>query len=167
MGPCGAGTSRRCRTSTSLDVPGEAWAAAIAPDGNRVAVGFDDGSLRLYTLPAGRLVGEVEDAHEAAINRLVFDADGAVLASASHDNSAKLWSVGGDGELTLQQTFTGHSDSVYGVAFSPDGKTLATASYRRAGRSVQGRGQGRGTIHRCSRGEGGARSRSMPAAPGF
>ena len=44
-----------------LDVPGDARAAAIAPDGTRVAVGFDDGSLRLYTLPAGRLVAEVEE----------------------------------------------------------------------------------------------------------
>ena len=112
-----------------LDLPGEASAAAIAPDGAHVAVGFDDGSLRLYALPAGRLVGEVEDAHDNTIARLVFNADGAVLASASHDNSAKLWSVTADGKLTAQQTFTGHDDAVYGIAFSLDGKTLATASY--------------------------------------
>ena len=112
-----------------LDVPGNAQAAAIAPDGTRVAVGFADGSLRLYALPAGRLVGQVEDAHEAGINRLVFNADGTALASASHDRTAKLWSIAGDGKLTTQQTFTGHDASVHGIAFSPDGKTLATASY--------------------------------------
>jgi WD40 repeat protein/energy-coupling factor transporter ATP-binding protein EcfA2 len=112
-----------------LDVPGEAKAAAIRPDGTHVAVGFDDGSVRLYTLPAGRLVGEVKYAHEATIKRLVFSADGAVLASASFDNSAKLWSVTVDGELTTQQTFTGHAAEVHGITLSPDGKTLATASY--------------------------------------
>jgi WD40 repeat protein len=112
-----------------LDVPGEAWAAAVAPDGNRVAVGFADGSLRLYTLPEGRLFGEAHDAHANATNRLVFSAEGAWLASASHDDTAKLWSISGDGELTLEQTFTGHNDSVYGIALSPDGKTLATASF--------------------------------------
>jgi WD40 repeat protein len=111
-----------------LDVPGEAWAAAIAPDGARVAVGFRDGSLRLYTVPAGHLEGVVENAHQDAILRLVFSADGAVLASASFDTRAKLWSVGSDGELKTQQTFTGHA-GVGGIALSPDGKTLATASY--------------------------------------
>ena len=40
-----------------IDVPAEAWTAAIAPAGDRVAVGFGDGSLRLYTLPGGRLGG--------------------------------------------------------------------------------------------------------------
>jgi WD40 repeat protein len=111
------------------DLPGEAFAAAIAPDGNRVAVGFADGSLRLYMLPEGRLVGEEEHAHDAGISRLVFDADGAALASASDDRSAKLWSLAGDGKLTLEETFTGHEASVYGIALSPEGKTLATASF--------------------------------------
>jgi WD40 repeat protein len=112
-----------------IDVPGDAQAAAVAPDGNRVAVGFADGSLRLYTLPEGRLVGDMEKAHNAEVNRLVFNADGTLLASASHDHTAKLWSVSGGGQLTEQQTFTGHDKPVYGIAFSPDVKTLATASY--------------------------------------
>ncbi len=132
-----------------LDVPGEAKAAAIAPDGMQVAVGFDDGSIRLYELPVGRLVDEVEDAHGATIKRLVFNADGGSLASAGFDNNTKLWSVSGDGELTAQQTFTGHHAHVHGVAFSPDGKTLATASYDGSVGSFQGRGQGRGAILRC------------------
>jgi WD40 repeat protein len=74
-------------------------------------------------------VGEVEHAHDDVIVRLVFDAEGGVLASASRDTSAKLWSVGSDGRLTAQQTFTGHNDLIHAVAFSSDGKTLATASY--------------------------------------
>jgi WD40 repeat protein len=112
-----------------VDLPGEAWSAAIGPDGSRVAVGFRDGSLRVYALPEGRLLGEVEHAHDDLIVRLVFDAEGAVLASASRDGSAKLWSIGGDGRLKAQQTFTGHNTLIHAVAFSSDGKTLATASY--------------------------------------
>jgi WD40 repeat protein len=112
-----------------LDLPREANAAAITPDGTHVAVGFDDGSLRLYALPEGDLLAEAEKAHDNGITRLVFDAEGAALASSSYDNTAKLWSVSGDGELTPQQTLTGHDDSVYGIGFSPDAKTLATASF--------------------------------------
>ena len=74
-------------------------------------------------------MAEKEDAHDYAITRLAFDANGTGLASASHDNTAKLWSANGDGELTAQQTLAGHDNSVYAVAFSPDGKTLATASF--------------------------------------
>jgi WD40 repeat protein len=118
-----------------IHVPGEPWAAAIAPDGSRIAVGFQDGSLRLYAIPAGRLIAEVENAydagnaHDAGVDRLALGTEGSALASASDDLSAKLWSVGADGELTLQQTFTGHGASVYGIALSHDGKTLATASF--------------------------------------
>jgi WD40 repeat protein len=109
-----------------LDVPGEPLAAAITPDGAGVATGFADGSLRLYTLPTGRLLGEGENAHDDGITRLVFNTSGALLASASRDRSAKLWSVSGNGEINVQQTFAGHDDSVYEVALSPDNKTLAT-----------------------------------------
>jgi WD40 repeat protein len=52
-----------------------------------------------------------------------------LLASASSDNTAKLWAVAPDGTLTARQTFSGHTDAVYGLAFSPDGTLLATASY--------------------------------------
>ncbi len=111
-----------------FDVPGKALGAAIAPAGTHVAVGFDDGSLRIYALPEGHLADEVENAHDASAHRLDFAADGAALASASYDKSAKLWSVAADGKLALQEAFTGHNAGLHGIAFSPDGKTLATAS---------------------------------------
>ena len=83
-----------------VDLPAGANSAAIAPDGERVAVGFSDGSIRLYSLPAGRLLGETSSAHGDAINRLAFNRDGNLLASASHDDTAKLWDV------TENQTLT-------------------------------------------------------------
>jgi WD40 repeat protein len=112
-----------------VDLPGEANPAAIAPDGTYVAVGFASGALRLYALPDMRLVREEEKAHERSITRLSFNTDGTLLASASFDDTAKLWAVAPDGTLTAGQIFSGHTDAVHGLAFSPEGARLATASY--------------------------------------
>jgi len=46
-------------------------------------------------------------------------------ASASDDNTIKLWNVTTGKEIS---TLTGHQSSVKSVAFSPDGKTLASVS---------------------------------------
>jgi WD40 repeat protein len=55
---------------------------------------------------------------------VAFSPDGKTLASASGDNTIKLWSVDGKALNTLK----GHGSAVLSVAFSPDGKTLASAS---------------------------------------
>jgi WD40 repeat protein len=63
-------------------------------------------------------------AHSSWVKSAAFSPDGKQLATASLDNTVKIWSIDGK-EL---QTLKGHIDSVRSVAFSPDGKQLATAS---------------------------------------
>ena len=62
--------------------------------------------------------------HLASIRNVVFSPDGKILASASEDDTVKLWNPDG----ILLRTFTGHRDNVWTVSFSPDGKTIASAS---------------------------------------
>ncbi|GAB4227923.1 MAG: hypothetical protein Kow00121_56710 [Elainellaceae cyanobacterium] len=66
-----------------------------------------------------RLVG-----HEQAINGLRFNATGQQLASASDDQTVRLWSAEGE----LLNTFRGHTNRVNSVVFSPDDRLLASAS---------------------------------------
>ncbi|MBP5975198.1 hypothetical protein HW132_21280 [Brasilonema sp. CT11] len=65
------------------------------------------------------------EGHSTAVSGLSFSPDGKMIASASTDNTVKLWSVDG----RLLKTLNGHSDPVWGVSFSPDSKTLASASH--------------------------------------
>ncbi|OQW91551.1 MAG: hypothetical protein BWK78_04320 [Thiotrichaceae bacterium IS1] len=102
-------------------------ATAIAPDGQRIAVGFENGSLELRKLPTGELIATQEKVHNRDIQRLAFSPDNHWLASASLDTTAKLWQVQGD-KLTLSTPIE-HKDGVNAVTFSPDNQTLLTASY--------------------------------------
>ncbi len=64
------------------------------------------------------------ESHGNGILKVSFSPDGQLLATASYDNTVKLWNSNGK-EL---KTLTGHNDAVNSVSFSPDAKVLATAS---------------------------------------
>ena len=63
--------------------------------------------------------------HTGPVNCVAFSADGKRLASASKDQTVKVWDAT-NGQETL--TLKGHTGPVTSVAFSPDGKRLASAS---------------------------------------
>ncbi|KAL8364758.1 hypothetical protein RB595_003843 [Gaeumannomyces hyphopodioides] len=65
------------------------------------------------------------EGHSDSVNSIAFSPDGQRLASASGDNTVKLWDAATGACL---QTLEGHSDSVNSIAFSPDGQRLASAS---------------------------------------
>ncbi|MDZ8139893.1 MAG: hypothetical protein RM049_32165, partial [Nostoc sp. DedQUE04] len=63
--------------------------------------------------------------HTNSVYGISFSPDGKMLASASADNTVKLWDTSTGKEI---KTLTGHTNSVWGISFSPDGKMLASAS---------------------------------------
>ncbi len=64
--------------------------------------------------------------HTATIWELAHSPDGTLLATASDDQTARLWDAATGAHI---RTLTGHTSGVGAVAFSPDGTLLATASY--------------------------------------
>ncbi|BAY95888.1 MULTISPECIES: AAA-like domain-containing protein [unclassified Tolypothrix] len=64
------------------------------------------------------------EGHEDEVSDVSFSPDGKMIATASRDGTAILWSI--DGELL--HNLKGHSGNVRSVAFSYDSKMIATAS---------------------------------------
>ena len=63
------------------------------------------------------------NAHTTNVTAVAFSPDGSLLASASLDQSIKIWKTS---DSTLQHTFTGHTNGVTSVAFNPDGSKIVS-----------------------------------------
>src|SRR5439155_1026625 len=106
---------------------GPVWGVAFSPDGQTLAMGLDDGTVRLWDLERGEVKATLP-AHKGPVWSVAFAKTG-LLATASDDGTVKLWRPGsGSPERVLK-----HEDSVRAVAFSHDGKRLVIGT-RRTGR---------------------------------
>ncbi|MEM7715943.1 MAG: hypothetical protein AAF349_20605, partial [Cyanobacteria bacterium P01_A01_bin.68] len=71
---------------------------------------------------------ETISGHLSGVNSVTFSPLNSLIASASADNTVKLWYPDGK----FYRTFSGHTDVVNSVSFSPDGRTVASASQDKA-----------------------------------
>ncbi len=63
--------------------------------------------------------------HDHEVWDVTFSPDGQIIATASYDNTVKLWNRNGQ----ILSTLSGHTDGIRKVDFSPDGQTVLTASF--------------------------------------
>ena len=96
---------------------------ALSSDGVTVAMGYHDGTVRLWDVARKARIATLEG-HTAGVGTVSFSYDGETLASGSRDRTVRLWDVKSGEPAGMLE---GHNSAVTSVSFSPDGATVASA----------------------------------------
>jgi WD40 repeat protein/DNA-binding SARP family transcriptional activator len=104
--------------------PPSAGAYALSPDDHTVAIGGQDGSVRLLDLRTGAL-RRASGRHAGAVQAAQFTPDGRNLVTAGDDRDAIVWDVKHGAQA---ETLSGHANGVQSLQVTHDGTTLYTAS---------------------------------------
>jgi WD40 repeat protein len=108
---------------------GKAASIAVSFDGQTLASGGDDNTIKLWHLKTGELLYTLTG-ESGRVLSIALSPDGEILAS-SHKTSdkscIKLWHLK-TGELL--HTLTGHNKWIYTLAINPDGRTLISGGHK-------------------------------------
>ncbi|KAI5460978.1 WD40-repeat-containing domain protein [Mariannaea sp. PMI_226] len=96
----------------------------VSPDGQRIASGSGDRTVRVWDAATGESQQTLEG-HSSWVTSVAFSPDGLWIASGSGDRTIRIWdSATGQ----CQQTLEGHSGSIMSIAFSADSQQIISGS---------------------------------------
>lgn len=114
-----------------VPVPALINTCTFAPDGNSVAAGSGDGTVRFIDVRTHRPTGVVLS-NSTSVANVDFAPDGRTLAVTTADGLVRFWTPSGRplGSALSHAMVGARSDRA--VSFSPDGRSIATASFDRS-----------------------------------
>ena len=95
---------------------------AFAAEGDRLASGSADTTIKLWDLASGQETGQLSG-HAAAVNAVAFCPNRAILVSGGDDQLIRFWDLRTGQEI---RQLSGHTAAVNAVAFSQNGQILAS-----------------------------------------
>ena len=105
----------------------------FSPDGKKLAVGSKNNTIAIFDRN-GKLLQEIgsyseknKNGHKDWVRAVAWSPDNKIIASASDDNTVKLWELKNN-QFEYKETLEGHNSWVFDVKFSPDGNTIASTS---------------------------------------
>jgi transcriptional regulator with XRE-family HTH domain len=109
--------------ATLVGHSGTVWGVALSSDGQLLASGGTDGTVRLWETGVERQLAILQG-HTGGVWRVALSADGRLVAGGgANDGFVRLWETAtGQPLATLQ----GHTGVIWGLALSADGRLLAS-----------------------------------------
>ncbi|MBD2105794.1 substrate-binding domain-containing protein [Nodosilinea sp. FACHB-13] len=115
-------TARANVTVGANKLPG---GVALAPDGQFMVRGTEDGQLQWLDADGNLTKTVVADAHRGAVSAVVVSPDGQTVVSSGADGTLRRWDRIGN---SLGEPIEGQGGPILALAVSPDGQTLASGS---------------------------------------
>ncbi len=97
---------------------------AIVPDRAELVSGADDGSVRLWSLPDGNLLGELTG-HDGPVEAVAVSADGAYIVSGARDKTLHIWDRETQAPLKILE---GHAGYIKAVGTTTKGLVISAST---------------------------------------